>query len=91
MILDLRMLEGVPCLAEMPASGGWGDVKEWEGPFRLIDEGVLIQPYTGGYDGKRWWRDDAGVLFRWARLVPGVPEQSPVLFSFGYANGEESS
>lgn len=88
MILNLQQLEGVPCLAEMPASDGWGDVKEWEGPFHLTPEGVLLRPYTGGYDGRWWWREDVGVLFRWSRLVPGVPEQSPVSFTFGYANGE---
>lgn len=90
MILDLRQLEGVSCLAEMPASDGWGDVKEWEGKFHLTAEGVLIQPSLGGYDGKRWWREDVGVLFRWPRLVPGVPEQAPVSFTFGYASGEAS-
>jgi hypothetical protein len=84
-ILDLRQLEGVTCLAEMAASDGWGDVKQWEGKFHLTDEGILLQPYIGGYDGNRWWRADAGVLFRWPRLADGVPEQSPVSFTFGYA------
>lgn len=91
MILDLRQMEGVLCLAQMPASDGWGDVKEWEGKFHLTDEGVLLQPYTGGYDGVRPWEGESGVLFRWSRLVPGVPEQSPVSFTFGYTNGTESS
>jgi hypothetical protein len=90
MIFELPQ-EGTPCLAQMPASDGWGDVKEWEGPFHLTPEGVLIQPSLGGYDGERWWRDEAGVLFRWSRLVPGVPEQTPVSFTFGYQSAEGSS
>lgn len=88
---NLKALEGVTCLAEMPASDGWGDVKEFEGPFHLTDEGVLLQPYRGGYDGDRPWAFEGGVLFRWPRMVDGAPEQSIVSFTFGYANGKELS
>jgi hypothetical protein len=85
---NLKALEGVPCLAEMASSDEWGAVKEWEGPFHLTDEGVLLQPYRGGYDGDRPWVFDGGVLFRWPRMVAGAPEQFVVSFTFGYANRE---
>lgn len=85
MILNLRQLEGVPCLAQMTVDSEWGTVKEFEGPFHLTGEGVLIQPYRGGYDGDRPWAFDGGVLFRWPRMVAGMPEQAVVSFTFGYA------
>lgn len=84
MILNLKALEGVPCLAEMVVNDEWGHIKEWEGPFRLTDEGVLLQPHRGGYDGRRSWEFTGGVLFRWARMVRGVPSESVVSFSFGF-------
>jgi hypothetical protein len=84
---NLKALEGVPCLAEMPTSDGWGDTKEFEGPFHLTPEGILLQPYRGGYDGTRPLEFDGGVLFRWPRMVAGAPEQSVVSFTFGHENG----
>jgi hypothetical protein len=90
-ILNLKALEGVPCLAQMTVDSEWGSVKQWEGPFRLTDEGVLIPHYKGGYDGVRPWEGESGVLFRWARIVPGVPSESLVSFSFGFDKWEGSS
>jgi hypothetical protein len=88
MMLTLRMLEGLNCVAEMPTGDRWGRMKQWEGPFRLTPDGIVIDHFLGGYDGVRMLKGTGGILFIWPRLASGVPTRSQVVFHFDLGRKE---
>jgi hypothetical protein len=53
MILNLAALERCTVRVEWVVNDMWGHVKWWEGPFKLVEDGFVIQPDLVGYDG-RW-------------------------------------